>query len=294
MNNEPITQEEIEEANQLLKGVDPDTVPIQSKIKGFTPLPDSIAETHGLMRAAVFGKVWRYCQMRDGVCKASLETIADGLGIDRSTVSRHIEALCQDKYLKDLTPLLKNKPHVYSDTRKMKFTINLTVAENNTTVAQSNVTVAESRMSKDSKKESKKENLAREKTPRAGEREKHRRPPDEHMKLSKAFTEITGIEWLQPKGKGWAAAEQLWNQPLDRMLERAGEQAESILRSSVKYMKSKDWPVTGPHSVEKTFTMICGERNLSGMKSAAARDPFAGLHEMMERKAHENDSGGAG
>ena len=191
MDNEPITQEEIEEANQLLKGLDPDSVPIQSKIKGFTPLPDSIAETHGLIRAAVFGKVWRYCQMRDGVCRASLETIAGGLGIDRSTVSRHVEVLCKDHYLKDLTPLLKNKPHVYADTGKMKFTIGLTVAECNVggeTVAERNVTVAESRMSKESKRDSKKEEL---------------------YPLARALSEVCHIDLKANRGRLFREAKQL-------------------------------------------------------------------------------------
>jgi hypothetical protein len=118
------------------------------------------------MRAAVFGRVWRFCQMKDGVCRASLETISEGLKIDRATAYRHIAELCKDGYLKDLTPDLRNRPHVYADTGKAGIRLSVSggvaqdntgVAERNTTVAQDNTGVAESSMSKVSKKRSKKE-----------------------------------------------------------------------------------------------------------------------------------------
>lgn len=136
------------------------SVPIQGKIAGFTPLVDVIAEADGIVCAAVFGKVWRYCQMKDVVCKASTDTIAHGLGIDRSTVSRHLLTLCEKGYIKDLSPNVRNAPHVYVDTGKIRVHVSLTVAENTPTVAQRTPTVAESRMSKDSKRDSKKGNAA--------------------------------------------------------------------------------------------------------------------------------------
>lgn len=142
------------------------SIQVQTKIKGFTPLSDVVAKKYGITRAAVLGKALRFCRMKDGVCRASLSTIADGLGIDRSTAQRHLESLVDDGYLKDLTPDLKNKPHVYRNTGKLSFTLEMgvaecnvdgeTVAERNATVAQSNVTVAQSHMSIESKIDSKK------------------------------------------------------------------------------------------------------------------------------------------
>ena len=81
-----------------------DSIRIQGKIKGFTMLSDTVAAKHGIVRAAVLGKALRYCGMEDKVCRASLATIADGLGIDRSTAQRHLEALVGDKYLTHPTP----------------------------------------------------------------------------------------------------------------------------------------------------------------------------------------------
>lgn len=145
---------------------------ILADVDGFTPIIDDLARQHGLMRAAVFGRIWRYCQMKDGICRASLETLSDGLGVDRATVMRHAKALAEDGYLEDTTPNLRNQPHIYRDTGKASIRIAIgavaqskaTVAECNVTVAQSNVTVAESKLKILSKKDSKKEEKIQELT----------------------------------------------------------------------------------------------------------------------------------
>ncbi len=121
---------------------------VLANVDGFTPVMDVIVNHLGLMPAVVFGRVWRYCQMKDQVCSASLEKIAEGIGVDRVTVLRHIKELCEHGYLEDTTPDLKNRPHVYVDTGKAQLILSLSgVAESNTTqkgVAQSNSGVAES------------------------------------------------------------------------------------------------------------------------------------------------------
>lgn len=91
---------------------------ILAKVDGFTPLIDALVAQCGVIRAAVFGKVWRYCQMENGVCEASQERIAKELGLSRVTVNQHIDKLCQDGYLKDITPDLVGMPHKYADTGK--------------------------------------------------------------------------------------------------------------------------------------------------------------------------------
>jgi DNA-binding Lrp family transcriptional regulator len=141
---------------------------VLADVDGFTPVIDDLIEEMGLMSSVVFGRIWRYCQMEDGVCKASLETIGDGIGVDKATVMRHAKELCEAGYLKDLTPELRNRPHVYADTGKAGLKISVAgvsqrkpkkdgVAERKATVAQSNVTVAESQLNKELKKDSKKD-----------------------------------------------------------------------------------------------------------------------------------------
>lgn len=93
---------------------------ISTKIGGFIPVIDAIVQDVGLIQAVVYGRVWRYCQMDDGICRASLQTIADNIGLSYRTVLNHIKALCAAGYLEDTTPTLRNKPHTYRDTRKVK------------------------------------------------------------------------------------------------------------------------------------------------------------------------------
>jgi hypothetical protein len=99
---------------------------ILAKVDGWTPLIDGLTKEQGVIAAAVFGKVWRYCQMPDGVCRASQERIAAELGISRVTVNSHIEKLCSAGYLIDNTPALIGLPHQYSDTGKAGLSISFT------------------------------------------------------------------------------------------------------------------------------------------------------------------------
>lgn len=129
---------------------------IIQEISGFTPLFDVVVQEYkDETRAAVHGAMWRFCQMSDGVCKASLSTIAELLGISPATVMRHAEELCKDGYFVDLTPDLKNRPHVYADTGKvvMKSKLNAHVSQRNAGISQRNVGISQSQLSKDIKKD---------------------------------------------------------------------------------------------------------------------------------------------
>lgn len=108
---------------------------ISARIDGFTPLFDCVVHDLDVICAAVFGRMWRYAQGRDGACTASMERIADDLGIQRTTVYRHIKRLVADGYLCDMTPDAKGIPHRYADTGKAALVARV-VAENNTHLLQ--------------------------------------------------------------------------------------------------------------------------------------------------------------
>lgn len=93
---------------------------ILSEVKGFTPVIDVVVKDVGLIEAVVYGVVWRYCKREDGVCTASLETIGKQVGISSRTAVRHIKSLCDKGYIEDMTPGVRNRPHVYRDTGKVK------------------------------------------------------------------------------------------------------------------------------------------------------------------------------
>ena len=82
----------------------------------FTPCLDALVEKYGLIGAGVFGRVWRYCQLNDGFCRASQETIATDLGLERRTVMRWLKILCADGFITDLTPNVINHAHHYKCT----------------------------------------------------------------------------------------------------------------------------------------------------------------------------------
>ncbi|MDR3577046.1 MAG: helix-turn-helix domain-containing protein [Anaerolineaceae bacterium] len=79
----------------------------------WTPIYDEIVQKHGIITAAVFGIIWRYSQMRDQVCRASINSLADKLGVNRLTVIRHINLLLAEGLIQDRSPRYRNRPHVY-------------------------------------------------------------------------------------------------------------------------------------------------------------------------------------
>jgi DnaD/phage-associated family protein len=127
---------------------------VLTEVDGFTPVIDDVVEATSLMTAVVFGRIWRFCQMPDGVCNASLEKIAESIGIDKATVMRHAKTLVDAGYLEDCSPDLRNHPHTYKDTGKAGLHIGVSsVADSNAGVAQCNAGVAESKLKIDIKRD---------------------------------------------------------------------------------------------------------------------------------------------
>lgn len=99
---------------------------ILAQVDGWTPVIDGLVLEVGAVTALIFGKMWRYCQMSDGVCKAGQERIANELGISRQTINSHIDKLVAAGFMEDMTPDLLGLPHQYRDTGKANLSISLT------------------------------------------------------------------------------------------------------------------------------------------------------------------------
>jgi hypothetical protein len=84
-------------------------------VQGFTPVIDALAQAVGHTTAAVYGVVWRYCQMDERICRASVAQIGRRLGLHPKTTRRHLKKLCELGYLEDTTPDRNNGPHIYRD-----------------------------------------------------------------------------------------------------------------------------------------------------------------------------------
>jgi len=126
---------------------------IITEISGFVPIFDCVLERYkNATRAIVHGAMWRFCRMKDGVCKASLTTIGEMTGLAPATIMRHAQVLCEDGYFIDMTPDLKNKPHVYADTGKVKMVNRFDVSQRNVSISQRNASVSQSQLNKVNKK----------------------------------------------------------------------------------------------------------------------------------------------
>jgi DnaD/phage-associated family protein len=102
---------------------------IEATISKFTPCPDVLVEKYSHTTALVWGKIWRYCQMKDELCRAAIKRLADDLGLTDDTIAKHIKLLEKGGYIKDLTPDVRHKPHEYIDTGKLRLRINLFMEE---------------------------------------------------------------------------------------------------------------------------------------------------------------------
>jgi len=89
-------------------------------MKGFTPVSDILMDKYGYQSAAIYGSIFRYCQMENKHCEAAIETIGKRVGMTRRTVHRYLKALIDDGYITDLTPDHTHKPHIYICTDKLE------------------------------------------------------------------------------------------------------------------------------------------------------------------------------
>lgn len=94
--------------------------PTRVKLEGFTPVVDSLAREVGLISAAIYGVIWRYCQMNSRTCYASQATIANRLGLARATVNRRVKSLEIEGYIRCLNRKEKGDSKVYITTNKLE------------------------------------------------------------------------------------------------------------------------------------------------------------------------------
>lgn len=124
---------------------------IVQEVSGFIPVFEVVMKFYNdHLTALVFGRIWQYCGMEDGVCRASLARIGKDLEISAATVMRHADKLVNDKFLIDTTPDRRNRPHIYADAGRvvMKSQIQAVmkepgVSQRNTDISQSKSAISE-------------------------------------------------------------------------------------------------------------------------------------------------------
>ena len=141
--------EYISDAMEMLGITEPKQ--IITTVSGFIPVFEVVMQEYDdYMTALVFGRIWQYCGMSDGVCRASIDRIARDLKMSGATIMRHIERLETGGYIYDTTPDRRNRPHEYVDCGKvvMKGSLHAGIAQKNSGIAQKNVTIAQSQLIK--------------------------------------------------------------------------------------------------------------------------------------------------
>lgn len=126
---------------------------IVTEVSGFIPVFEVVLHHYkDYMTALVFGRMWQYCGMKDGVCKATIEKLAQDLEMSTATVTRHIELLEEGGYIYDQTPERRNRPHEYVDCGKVVMKGSLSaISQKNVRPSQSNVALSESQLIKQDK-----------------------------------------------------------------------------------------------------------------------------------------------
>jgi len=135
----------LEDALEMMGIVEPKK--IVTEVSGFIPVFEVVLHHYkDYMTALVFGRMWQYCGMSDGVCKASLEKIGNDIEVSSTTVMRHAEKLVADGYLIDTTPDRRNAPHIYMDGGRvvMKNRISAGMPESRPSIIKSKPTVINS------------------------------------------------------------------------------------------------------------------------------------------------------
>jgi hypothetical protein len=84
-----------------------------SSAGGFTPVIEALVGEFNFKTAYIWGIVWRYCQMENGTCSATHETIANRAGMSHRSAVDHIHRLIKAGYIEDLTPNVRHKSHIY-------------------------------------------------------------------------------------------------------------------------------------------------------------------------------------
>jgi len=95
----------------------------------FTPAFDEVTKAVGLTASAIFGLVWRYCQLdkANPRCSLSLKSMSSLLNLSRPTLRKHLNTLIKHGWIVDTTPDNTGSIHVYRLTSvspgKLKVTI---------------------------------------------------------------------------------------------------------------------------------------------------------------------------
>ena len=100
-------------------GPEPTEILVANKaVEGYSMAPDALIQRYGYQVALVWGKLYRYCQMKDGNCSRSKPKMAAELRMKVDTVRAHIELLVRDGYYSE--EIRPGQTSIYRDTGRLR------------------------------------------------------------------------------------------------------------------------------------------------------------------------------
>lgn len=105
---------ELENAAEMYERMEQEKLEESFSKDSYNPQFDFLLQyRNGQTLASVYGKIWRYCQMKRGRCEVSIQRVADEINIGYSTAKRAVGWLCENGLVYDTTPDAGRHIHKY-------------------------------------------------------------------------------------------------------------------------------------------------------------------------------------
>ena len=249
-----------------------------------TRIFDELVPQFGLVGAAVYGVVWRYCQMRDGACRASYETLGAEIGVEKSTVRRHVRKLRDAQYLAQIhnggnctSWFIIGEKQIGTEHAPEKGDRQKTRVQ-----VGREPTQREEQVGREHTKETKELNKPDKKPLNATHSRKRKGKPfwnDDQKVLADHFVEVSHLEIpILEKPSDYAAVTRSWKLPLSQMFELVGSvtDARKLIAQTVREMRAKNLTISAPRSIWNNALGIHARGPTNGAPEPAG---FAGLRE---------------
>ena len=248
----------------------------------YTPIFPEIAAEYGLTTAAVYGVVWRYCQMRDAACHGSYETLAAEIGVHGNTVATHVEILRDARYLAVMVSPDSRTNWIVLGEKTITGDVAVIPDHHKRSVGTPTRDVVAT-PTRDVDKETKDLRKPDKKPVKATPSRKRKGAPfwnDDQKVLADHFAEVSGLPIPKLEGRAFASVTKSWKLPLSEMFELVGSvtDARKLIAQAVREMRAENLTISAPRSIWHNALSIHARRSSSGSPEPAG---FRGIREAL-------------
>ncbi|MCH8877793.1 MAG: helix-turn-helix domain-containing protein [Chloroflexi bacterium] len=254
----------------------------------YTPVFDDLIPIFGTMGALVYGVIWRYCQMRDGACHATHETLAQELGIGESTVRRHVENLRDAQYLAVIFDKANASNWIILGEKQVgrENTSEKAGVQREQAGVQSEHLPKGEQVSRENTEETKVLKKPVKKPRNATHSRKRKGRPfwnEDQKVLADHFSEVSGLPIPKLEG-AFAAVTRSWKLPLSQMFELVGSvtDARKLIAQTVREMRAENLTIAAPRSIWKVALSIHGRQQTNGNSGLTGMDALKWVHDHAE------------